>query len=277
MSVLNAILRAAVAGLLSPFRDLSPWVGLAVVAILTAVPMLLIFRATSNQTALAAVKKRIHAGLFEIRLFNDDLRAILRAQFSILRQNVSYVRLSLPPMLWILPPLFLLFAQLQFHYGYRGLEVDQPVLLEVSLDESALAGLDGRPTVELEVPDGLRVETPALWMPSERRVSWRIAAERDGEYTVKVALSGQQVEKSVHVGDRVALRSPERLAGTFANQLLYPAEPALPEDGPFAEITVGYPERSVSLFGLEMPWWVAYMGFLFLVILALRNAFGVTI
>ena len=33
----------------------------------------------------------------------------------------------------------------------------------------------------------------------------------------------------------------------------------------------------MSLFGLEMPWWVAYLGLLFLVILALRNAFGVTI
>ena len=68
MSVLNAVLRAAVSGVLSPFRGLSPWVGLAVVSILTAVPMLLVFRATSNQTALAAVKKQIHAGLFEIRL-----------------------------------------------------------------------------------------------------------------------------------------------------------------------------------------------------------------
>ncbi len=277
MSVLNAVLRAAVDGLLSPFRGLSPWVGLAVVSILTAVPMLLVFRATSNQTALAAVKKQIHAGLFEIRLFNDDLRAIMRAQLHILRQNLSYLRLSLPPMLWIVPPLVLLFAQLQFHYGYRGLEVGQPALLEATIRESALDGATGKPTLRLDVPDGLRVETPPLWIASESRFSWRIAAERQGDYTVKLGFAGQEVEKSVHAGERVVLRSPERLAPTFVNQLLYPAEPPLPGDGPFSAVSIGYPERALSLFGLETPWWVVYLGLLFLVILALRNAFGVTI
>jgi uncharacterized membrane protein (DUF106 family) len=277
MSVLNAVLRAAVNGLLAPFRGLSPWVGLTVVSILTAVPMLLVFRATSNQEALAAVKKRIHAGLFEIRLFNDDLRAILRAQLAILRQNLSYLRLSLPPMIWIVPPLVLLFAQLQFHYGYRGLAVDQPVLLEASLAEAALDGAPDKPELRLEVPEGLRVETPPLWIPSEKRFSWRIAAERRGDFTLKLSYAGQEVEKSVRAGDRVVLRSPERLAPGFLNQLLYPAEPSLPGDGPFTSITVGYPELALSLFGLEMPWWVAYLGLLFLVILALRNAFGVTI
>ena len=277
MSVLNAALRAAVNGLLTPFRDMSPWVGLAVVSILTAVPMLLIFRATSNQAALAVVKKKIHAGLFEIRLFNDDLRAILRAQLAILRQNLSYLWLSLPPMIFIVPPLVLIFAQLQFHYGYRGLAVDEPVVLEATLAEDVAQGIDGKPALRLEVPDGLRVETPPLWVPSEGSVSWRIAAEREGDYTVRLGYDGREVEKTVHAGERIVLRSPERLAPGFVNQLLYPAEPSLPGDGPFTAVTVAYPELAVSLFGLEMPWWVAYLALLFLVILALRNAFGVTI
>ena len=277
MTVLNAVLRAAVDGLLLPFRGLSPWVGLIVVSLLTAVPMLLVFRATSNQTALAAVKKKIHAGLFEIRLFNDDLRAIVRAQLSILRQNLSYLRLSLPPMLWIVPPLVLLFAQLQFHYGYRGLAVEQPVLLEASLAPDAVRDDGAKPALELEVPDGLRVETPALWSAAESRFSWRIAAERQGDYVVKLGYAGREVEKTVHAGERIVRRSPERLAPGFLNQLLYPAEPPLPADGPFSEITIDYPELAVSLFGLEMPWWVAYLGLLFLAVLALRNAFGVAI
>ena len=277
MSVLNAVLRAVIGGLLKPFQGMSPWVGLLVVSILTAVPMLLVFRATSNQAALAAVKKRIHAGLFEIRLFNDDLGAILRAQLSILRANAGYVWHSLPPMLFILPPLVLIFAQLQFHYGYRGLEVEEPVLLEATLAEGAVADGAAKPALRLEVPDGLRLETPALWAASENRFSWRLAAERHGDYTVKLGFAGQEVEKTVHAGDRIVLRSPSRLAPSFLDQLLYPAEPPLPADGPFTAVTVDYPDLAVSLFGLEMPWWVAYLGLVFLVILALRNAFGVTI
>ena len=277
MSSLNAVLRVAVDTLLLPFRGLSPWIGLAVVSILTAVPMLLIFRATSNQEALAAVKKSIHACLFEIRLFNDDLRAILRAQLEILRRNATYVRLSLPPMIWILPPLFLLFAQLQFHYGYRGLTPGEPVLLEAQLSEGALGGSTGKPALRLEAPAGLRVETPALWSASERRASWRIAAEHEGDFTLRLGFGAGEVDKLVHSGDRVVRRSPERVSASFWKQLLYPAEPPLPADAPFTSIVVDYPERALSLFGLEMPWWVAYLALLFGVILALRNAFGVAI
>ena len=195
----------------------------------------------------------------------------------ILRQNGRYLWLSLPPMLFIVPPLVLVFAQLQFHYGYRGLEPGEPVLLEATFAERALDDATVKPRLELTVPDGLRVETPPLWSASERRMSWRIAAERQGDYLLELAYDGDEVAKTVHAGDRVVLRSPERLAPGFVNQLLFPAEPPLPSDGPFTAVTVAYPELAVSLFGLEMPWWVAYLALLFLVILALRNAFGVTI
>ena len=44
-----------------------------------------VVRLTSDQAALAAVKRQIQADLFEMRLFNDDLRALLRAQGAVLR------------------------------------------------------------------------------------------------------------------------------------------------------------------------------------------------
>ena len=56
--------------------------------------MLIVFKKTSNQARLEAVKKQIHACLFELRLFSDDLPAILRAQGEILRHNLRYLGLS---------------------------------------------------------------------------------------------------------------------------------------------------------------------------------------
>ena len=82
MSYLNSILRVVFDGILFPFRGLPPLVGLVVVSLVAAIGMLLVFKATSNQDRLAAVKRSIHGCLFEIRLFNDDLRAIMRAQAS---------------------------------------------------------------------------------------------------------------------------------------------------------------------------------------------------
>ena len=49
--------------------------------------------------------RRLHAALFEIRLFNDDLSAIFRAQAEMLRHNLTYLRLSLVPMIWMFVPL----------------------------------------------------------------------------------------------------------------------------------------------------------------------------
>jgi hypothetical protein len=88
---------------------------LTVVSLLVSMLMLVVFKRTSNQTKLDRVKRQIHASLFEIRLWNDDFGAILRAQLDILRHNLGYLRLSMVPLLFLLPPLALVIAQLQFH------------------------------------------------------------------------------------------------------------------------------------------------------------------
>src|SRR6185436_20005885 len=118
MAALNALLRAVFDAALHPFHALNPLVGLVVVSLSISIGMLLVYKATSAQTDLDAVKRRIHACLFEIRLFNDDLRAILHAQFEILRHNFTYLRLSFVPMLWMFVPLTLVFFQLESHYAY---------------------------------------------------------------------------------------------------------------------------------------------------------------
>ena len=140
MSYLNAALRLVFDLLLAPFAGLPPIVSLSVVSLLVSILMLVVFKKTSNQEALALTKRRIHAGIFEIRLFNDDLRAILRAQNEILRTNLTYLRLNLWPMLFLLPPLVLVMAQLEFHYGYEGLRPGERALLTVDLAPDAAAG-----------------------------------------------------------------------------------------------------------------------------------------
>jgi uncharacterized membrane protein (DUF106 family) len=278
MSFVNTILRTVFDGLLYPFRGLPPWVGLTLISLIAAIGILAIFKRTSNQDALEAVKRKIHAGLFEIRLFNDDLRAIMRAQFQILGNNLTYLRLSLFPMLFILPPLVLIMVQLQFHYGYSGLEIDAPVLLEVDFREGAVSEAptaESEPDIELVVPSGIRVETPAVWIPKKRQLAWRIAAEEPGDYEIGLVLDGETYTKAVRVSDIVVRRSPIRVAPGFLDQLLYPAEDPLPSAGPIQAITVGYPEDP---FFIGLPKWMWIFFVLSIVFaFALRNKLGVTI
>jgi uncharacterized membrane protein (DUF106 family) len=277
MAHVNAVLRPLFDLLLAPFAGLPPIVSLLVVSLLTAVGMLVVFKRTSDQAALAAVKRRIHAGLFEIRLFNDDLRAILRAQGEILRHNLTYLRLSLAPMLWILPPLVLVIAQLQFHYGYEGLRPAEGALLTVDLKPEAVSsGI--RPEAVLDLPPGLGTQTREVWLPSEAQLAWRLSAEREGDFEVGVAIDGAPpVTKTVRVTGKIVRLSPVRVDRSFLSQLLFPAEPPLPADGPVEAIQIDYPDREVSVLGLGLHWMIPFFVLSIAFAFALRGLFKVTI
>jgi uncharacterized membrane protein (DUF106 family) len=271
---LNAALGTVFDILLRPLAALPPLVSLAIVSLVTAVVMLLVVRRTSNQRALEEVKRRIHAALFEIRLFNDDLRAIFRAQGDMLRHNLTYLRLSLAPMLWMIVPFVLVIAQLQFRYGYDGLETGRSVLLTAHM-RGADVDLGNAP--RLEAPSGLRAETDAIWFPAAQDVMWRITPEAAGNYEVRLHIGGQTFTKTVHVSSRVARRSPERLEAGFVNEILYPAEPPLPANAPVTAIRVPYPERDIDVFGWQLNWLVVFFALSIVFAFALRKPFGVTL
>jgi hypothetical protein len=273
VSVLNGLLRPLFDFLLLPFRSLPPIVGLLVVSLVAAVFMLLVFKRTSNQPKLEAVKRQIHACLFEIRLFSDDLPAILSAQMEILRHNLKYLALSAVPMLWMLVPLLFVIAQLQFHYGYRGLRPGEDFIVKARLKESP----EARPEASLEAPSGLEVATPAVWIPSERELAWRLRAQAWGDYELKLRLDGQEYSKTAQVSEQVRRRSPERLAPGFWNELLYPAEPPLPRESPVASIVLAYPEDAVSVLGWPVNWLVAFFVLSVVFAFALRGRMGVTL
>lgn len=289
MSVLNALLARSFDVLLAPFRQLPPIVGLVLASLVTAVAMLLVFKRTSDQKRLAAVKRQIHAAIFEIRLFNDDMRAIFRAQGEILRHNLTYLRLSIVPMLWMIVPLVLVIAQLQFHYGYDGLAPGEAVLLKAQVREgvtlSALpspdvalaSNADRRDVAALELPAQIEAQTPAVWIPATREVLWRITPREPGEYELRLRIGGESFTKSVRVSNDVVRRSPVRLEGTFLNQLLYPAEAPLHVEGPLTSISLAYPERDIRILGWGVHWMIVYFVLSMAIAFALRKRFNVTL
>ncbi len=288
MSFVNDVLRAVFDAALRPFAALPPIVPVTLAALAAGIFALLVYRWTSDQEALAAVKRRLFAHLLEVRLFNDDLRAVLAAQGRLLRENLTYLRLNLAPLLWMVVPFMLVIAQLQFHYGYDGLEVGDRTLLVVDLaaadTESVAAGeAVPRPLVEVEAPPGVAVETDSVWIPSLRQVVWRLRAEEPGDHELTVRTGGGAFTKSLFVADpedgaRRVRRSPTRRRAAILDQLLYPAEPSLPRGGPIERIDVQYAAASISFFGLlDVHWLIAFLVLSIALAFALRSRFGVTL
>lgn len=260
MSALNSVLRTVFDLLQTPFSGLPPLVGIIVWSIPVSVFALWVFKKTSNQHRITAVKAKIHACLFEIRLFNDDLRAILRAQGEILRHVLHYQGLALVPMVFILPPLVLLMVQLHAFYGFRGLKPGDQILMTVSMDDSWRQRWSGqRPAVSLELPEGLAITTPAVWVPELGEFTWQIGAEARGDYELTIRVDGATVGKSLRVTDSVVRLSPTRPDASFLGQLEWPSEPPLRSTDAIREISIGYPDGSVSIAGWRFEWSFAWM------------------
>jgi hypothetical protein len=247
--------------------------GLTLVSLVTAIVLLLVVRYTSDQAGIAQAKRAIKAGLFEIRLFNDDLHAIVRAQGEILRHNLIYLRHSLVPLLWILLPLTVAIGQLQACYGYSGLRPRDTALVKVAVAD----GGGERPALALTAPPGIDVQTPPVWIPSLNEAVWRIGTSRPGDYELAVSVNGTTATRRVHVGDGLVRLSPWRLQRGPVNWMLYPGEPALPRNSAITAIEVTYPARAIQVFGWDLHWMVIFFVLTLIFALLLRRRFRVVI
>lgn len=272
MAILNALLARLIDGLLYPFENRPPLVGLAVVSLLAAVAMLAVVRATSDQPRIRAAKRALWACVLEIRLLGHDLRAVLRAAGEMVRHNATYLRLSLVPVLWMALPMGLVIAHLHFHYGYSGLDVGQPALVKVRVRDST-AGI----VPVLTAPPGIRIETPAVWIPSLREVAWRIVAERPGDFELAVQVGGEVFTKTVRATGAIVRRSPLRPDGSLISQLLDPAERPLPAGAQVESIAVTYPLRDINVLGLRLHWTIVFFTLSLIFAWALRGRFNVVL
>ncbi len=267
MTLVNRTLTAVFDAALAPLGWLPPVVGLILMSLVTAAVVLLAFKWAADQAALAAAKQAMQAAIFEMRLFNDELPLLFRAQGEVLRQSLTYLRLSLTPTLWLIVPLAALLLHMEFLFGYTGLTPGDAALVTMRL-----SGAGAPSTATLDAPDAIRIETPGVVLPSEQEVVWRIRPRRTGAYTLHVTVGGTVIGKTLLVSDSVARRSPVRPDGSLRSQLLYPSEPPLPPDVGVSSITVDYPARKVGVLGWAGTYFALTLAFAWL----LKRPFGVT-
>lgn len=270
MEAINSAIGAVLDALLWPFQAW-PLAGLTVVSLFVSLALLAAFKATSNQRALAAAKRRLQANLFELRLFQDDPRLVLRVVGDLLLQQLVYLRYACVPIVWVALPLAILAAHLQARYGYDGLRPGHAAIVTVKMKAetaAAAARPDVRPEITLDAPSGLRVETPGVWAAALGETAWRISAERDGDYELRVltnpagagvaAAGVEAVTKRVRVTPLIAAVQPTRSSPSIWDQIWLPAEAPLPAGSPIEAIDITYPERAIPIPVLGFPLhWVA--------------------
>ena len=266
----NALSLVMDAGL-RPLAGLPPLVSLFLISLVSALLILIVMRHVSNQAGLSRSKRGMQASLLEIRLFKDDLRAVMSALRDGLRHNARYLMLSLVPLAWVAVPLSLIVVHLQAYYGYAGLTPGSPALITVTLHDE----IPPDAAISLHAPSGLRVDTEAARFAGTNEVVWRILPIDAGDHVITVRVGAGKATKSVLVSPRIARRSPQRVSASLLGQLAYPSDPPLLPDGPIKRIIVTYPERELDIAGWHVHWTSVYIGLSIACAFALARPFGI--
>ena len=252
---------------LEPLMRLNPVVALLAISLFTAVLMLLIFRAVSDQKAIRRTRDKIKAHLLEILLFNDNLKMVLRGQGCVVAYALKYLAHAVVPMLAILVPVALIVAQSNHFFESEPLRPQDAVTVRAKLArwDTTLAE-----TVSISVAYGLSVETPALRIPERNEIVWRIRAHRYGDFNIVVNGRGETFSKRLVVADTPRCISRARVRPTLLGALLHSAERPLDKDSAVGSIEVSYPAARVRIGPARLHWLVPFFVFSMLAALLLK-------
>ena len=176
-----------------------PLVGLTVLAAAVGAAMLWVFGKTSNQERMKQVKRRVQAGLLELRVFVDEPAISLRAQKTLIAANLNYLALALRPALWMAVPIGLLLIHLESFYERAPLPLAEPALVTMRMTAD---WVPSAPPPELIAPSNVAILGPPVRVAAAREVSWRILPFSPVSDKLLFRFNGQEVSKWIEAGDR---------------------------------------------------------------------------
>jgi hypothetical protein len=270
---LNAVANALGRRALAPVGALPGWLSATIVAALTGLLLLVIFKHTSNQRAVRRVRDDVKANLLALKLFKDSTSVTMRAQGALLRGAFRLLRLAVVPMAIMLVPVALLLGQLGAWYQHRPLRVGEGAVVTLKLSGGAE---DPWPAVRLEPSEAVEVTLGPIRVLSKREVCWNIGARESGHHRLAFCVGGEAVDKELAIGEGFMRLSRQRPAWDWSEALLYPCERPFGPGASVQSITIDYPERHSWTSGTDswvIYWFVASM----LAALALRRWLNVEV
>jgi hypothetical protein len=239
--------------LLAPIGVLPDWLSASLVAAVTGVLLLAVFKYTSDQRAIERVRNDINANLLSLKLFKDSARVSVRAQGRILRGAFWLFVLAIVPMLVMAVPVTLLLGQLGLWYQARPLKVGENAVVTLKLNGDAGSAW---PAVSLQPTDKVGVDVGPVRVRSKREICWKVSAREEGSHRLVFQVGDQSSTKELAIGDGLMRVSTERPGWDWPAILLNPAEQPFRPGHPVRSIEIDYPHRSSWTSGADS--WVIY-------------------
>ncbi len=256
---------------LAPIGWLPEGLSLTLVAVVTGIATLKMFKYTSNQRAIARVRREIRANLLAIKLFKENLPVTLAAQRKLLVAALRLLGLAVVPMAVMTVPMVFLLAQLAQWYQWAPIPVGGDTVITLRLAGEIRPS---RPVVKLLPHDAIEDLSGPVSIASLQQVCWNVRAHQPGYHSLQFEAEGERYEKQIAIGDGVMRVSPQRPSRDWYEALLYPWEKPFDAQSRVQAISIEYPERDSWIAGTDS--WIAYWFIVSLVAgFAFRGVFGV--
>ncbi len=271
ISRLNAVFTTVSGWIVRPVMRLPPWLSCAVLAGITALFILVIYKYTSNQKAIQRIRNRIKANLLAMRLYKDSLQVTLAAQWELFKAGVALLGNSLVPLAVMLLPMIMILAQLQSWYGYEPLGPGAEAVVTVQLHSS-----ESLSYVKIRSISGAHIVTGPVRIQSLCQAAWIIQADKADGGKITFQVNDEEIEKSLAIGKAQYTQiSPLRPGPIITDVLLYPVERPFKSDSSVQSVTVDYPQRAWKV-GITNSWLVDFFIMSCALALLLKNVIKVS-
>ena len=251
MSAFGGALTGFFSLLLRPFENGQAFAGIIFISVLTGAVMMFLFKVTSNQAAMKVVKTKISAYFLEMRLYKDDVAAVMASQRRILSANMGYMKLALIPAVVMIVPVLLIMAQLNLRYAYVGLEPGQTASVKVRLEPGRDVIREG---MTLTAGDGVEKASPAVRIQSLEEIDWKIRVEAPGVHDMELSSSAGRMSVPVFGGKKLIPIYATFKKASLWEGLLSPGAPTVPASLAVRSVEVKYPSRSFGFGLFELSW-----------------------
>jgi uncharacterized membrane protein (DUF106 family) len=237
--------------ILRPFENGHATAGIVFISVVTGTVMLLLFRLTSNQEAMKEVKTKISAYFLEMRLYKEDISAVMGSQRRILAANLQYMKLALVPAAVMIVPIIFVMVQLNLRYSQAGLKPGDMAIVKVKVEEGVDVVREG---VRLAPGPGVEKASPAVRIASLGEADWKIRLTHTGIHNLTLTSRSGEIALPVFATDRLVPIFRIFKKSSFSESILNPGATRIPESMPIASVEVQYPSMGFNWGFVELSW-----------------------
>lgn len=265
--------------ILYPFSFINEFWGILFLSILMSFVVLWIYKWISSPRLIRGAKDQIKANILAIRIYKDSGKVIALSFLKSLFYIFKYFGLNLMPIIVIIPILFPAFVQMDIRYGLRPFKVGEEIVIKAAFSENPF-DLD----VKLQNSENFKPKMNPVFINAYKDVdrqkpikeaNWKMEATQEGITKIKIKVKDKVFEKNLIIGASRRALSNKKMEESNLEHFIYPAEKLLDGSNELKYIYIQYPGKNISFAGISTHWLVFNLILVVIVVLALKNRFGI--